>query len=109
MTLICASCFPVFLFFISCSSYLDAAKNVMTLFQHRGWTSIITDDLVENVLTMMSVGIGLITGLVGLIIGATDQNVFAGMGLDSPQLAGFVYVSLRLVMRGCALLLIPAI
>ena len=62
----------------------------MTLFQHKGWTSIISENLVENVLLMISVGIGLVTGLVGLILAAADQNIFAGMGFDSPQLAGFV-------------------
>lgn len=49
-------------------SYLEAGRNVMILFQQRGWTSIIADSMVENVLCMTSVGIGLLTGLVGIIV-----------------------------------------
>jgi len=71
-------------------SYLDAGRNVITLFQNKGWTSIITDDLTDNVLFMVSVGIGLLTGLVGLVIANLDQNLFANMGFDDPGSVGFV-------------------
>merc|ERR1719203_670824 len=40
-------------------SYLEAGRIVMTLFQHRGLTAIITDDLVDNCLMLVSFGIGL--------------------------------------------------
>jgi hypothetical protein len=69
-------------------SYLDAGKNVITLFQNKGWTTIITDDLAENVLFMMSLVIGLITGLVGFVV-ANLNNVFANMGVDNPGSFGF--------------------
>lgn len=71
-------------------SYLEAGKNVMTLFQNKGWTVIITDDLIENVLFMVSVGVGLVTGLVGLIMGKANQNLFAGIGVDDAGIVGFV-------------------
>jgi len=71
-------------------SYLDAGKNVMTLFQNKGWTTIITDDLAENVLFMMSIVIGLVTGLVGLVVASLDENIFANLNLDNPASAGFV-------------------
>mmetsp|Transcript_36165 Transcript_36165/g.79151 ORF Transcript_36165/g.79151 Transcript_36165/m.79151 type:complete len:505 (+) Transcript_36165:52-1566(+) len=71
-------------------SYLEAGKNVITLFQNKGWTTIITDDLAENVLFMMSVGIGLVTGLVGLIISSIDKDIFAGIGYDDAGGVGFV-------------------
>lgn len=70
-------------------SYLDAGRNVMTLFQNKGWTVIITDDLAENVLFMISVGIGLITGLIGLILASLDQNLFANFEDASPTTIGF--------------------
>lgn len=71
-------------------SYLDAGKNVITLFQNKGWTTIITDDLAENVLFMMSIVIGLITGLVGLIVASLDQNIFANLNVENPGSAGFL-------------------
>jgi hypothetical protein len=43
-------------------SFVDAAKNVITLFKSRGWTAIITDYMVDRVLMMISFGNGLITG-----------------------------------------------
>lgn len=46
-------------------SYLDAGKNVLQLFQNKGWTVIITDDLCDNALGLVSFAIGLITGVVG--------------------------------------------
>jgi hypothetical protein len=58
------------------------------LFQNKGWTTIITDDLAENVLFMMSLVIGLITGLVGFVV-ANLNNVFANMGVDNPGSFGF--------------------
>jgi hypothetical protein len=71
-------------------SYLDAGKNVITLFQNKGWTTIITDDLAENVLFMMSIVIGLITGLVGMVVATLDQNIFANLEDVNPGTAGFV-------------------
>lgn len=46
--------------------YLEAGKNVMALFRNRGWEAIITDDLVENVIFLLSLIVGLIMGGVAL-------------------------------------------
>ena len=62
----------------------------MTLFQNKGWTTIITDDLSENVLFMMSVVLGLLTGLVGLIMSNLDQELFANINADNPTGIGFL-------------------
>jgi hypothetical protein len=70
-------------------SYLDAGRNVITLFQNKGWTTLITDDLAQNVLFMMSVGIGLATGLIGLIFATIDKDIFAGIGYDDAGPVGF--------------------
>jgi len=48
--------------------YLDAGKNVMRLFQDRGWEAVIADDLVSNALFLVSLIVGLVTGGVGLIV-----------------------------------------
>ena len=75
-------------------SFLDAGRNVITLFQNKGWTTIITDDLTDNVLWLMSIGIGLATGLVGFIMGAADQDMFSGIGYDqNGGTVGFMYVT----------------
>jgi hypothetical protein len=71
-------------------SYIEAGRNVMTLFQNKGWSTIITDDLADNVLMMVSVSIGLCTGLVGLILGKINQNLFSGIGYDDAGVVGFV-------------------
>jgi hypothetical protein len=54
-------------------SFLEAGSNVMTLFKSRGWTAIIADVLVDTVLFMVSVGVGILTGLVGLAAGGMVQ------------------------------------
>jgi len=71
-------------------SYLEAGKNVMQLFQNKGWTTIITDDLVENVLFMVSVGIGLITGLLGYGMALLHKQQLQNAGFDDIGLMGFI-------------------
>mmetsp|Transcript_18977 Transcript_18977/g.28303 ORF Transcript_18977/g.28303 Transcript_18977/m.28303 type:complete len:495 (-) Transcript_18977:253-1737(-) len=71
-------------------SYIDAGKNVMRLFQNKGWTVLITDSLVENVLFMMACGIGLITGLIGYVYAKLDEDVFAGLYIEDAGVPGFL-------------------
>jgi len=54
-------------------SYLEAAKGVTDLFQSRGWTTIVTDDLVSNALSLVILVDGLITGLLGLALTQIDS------------------------------------
>ena len=58
--------------------YLEAGKNVMTLFRQRGWTIIIADNLVSNVLSLFVVVVGVVTGCVGLIMNAINPSWFQG-------------------------------
>ena len=51
-------------------SFMEAGRNVMALFKSRGWTAIIADFLVDTVLLMVSLAVGVLTGLVGLAIGS---------------------------------------
>jgi len=54
-------------------SYLEAGKNVFTLFKNRGWEAIIADDLVSMTLFLVSLMVGLVTGGVGIgLIRQTD-------------------------------------
>ena len=49
-------------------SYMDAGKNVMTLFKNRGWTTVISDNLVNRMLSVMCLGIGLVVALLALLV-----------------------------------------
>ena len=55
-------------------SYLESGRKVMELFRARGWTAIITNDLVGYVLSFTAMVIGLLTGLCGLIIEVITSN-----------------------------------
>ena len=46
-------------------SFMEASRNVVALFRYRGWTAIIADILVDTVLLMMSLIVGVLTGIVG--------------------------------------------
>ena len=52
------------------SSFMESGRSVMTLFQQRGWTSIITDLMVDTVLALVGAGVGLMTGLLAVVLGA---------------------------------------
>jgi hypothetical protein len=80
-----------FQFKITGYNYLDAGKNVITLFRNKGWTTIIADNLADNVLFMVSIMIGLLSGLVGFIVTTLDQNIFANFGFESPGGVGFMF------------------
>lgn len=58
--------------------YLDAGKNVISLFRARGWSTIISDNLVYRMLGIMSLAIGFFVALIcvifALITGETDGS-----------------------------------
>jgi len=59
-------------------SYLEAGKNVMTLFRQKGWSIIIADNLVSNVLSLFCLIIGGLTGCMGLVMNETNPSWFEG-------------------------------
>jgi len=58
-------------------SYLEAGKNVFTLFKNRGWEAIIADDLVGNVFFILSLCVGGICAAIGYGAFDGDQELFA--------------------------------
>jgi len=85
--------------------YIDAGRNVFQLFQQKGWTVIISDDLTARVLTMVSFGVGVLTGLVGLAIALADKNMFADLGFEgSAAFVGF-FIGLVVGMVFCSILM----
>jgi hypothetical protein len=69
--------------------FVDAGHNAIDLFRKRGWTSIVTDDLIPTVLLMVSLVIGGVTGGFAMLI----ENI-QGFGLfpsfGQPQLSAFL-------------------
>ena len=45
----------------------------MTLFRNRGWDAIIADDLIGNVLLLVSIVVGGMAGVVGIIVASTSS------------------------------------
>ena len=79
-------------------SFIDSGKNVMTLFKTRGWTTIITDNLVGSVFGMLSIGVGLITGLIGILLASMKGlgAEFAGGAFAVGFIVGLVLTSVLL-------------
>lgn len=74
-------------------SYLEAGKNVMTLFQQKGWSIIISDNLVSNVLSLFCLIVGGLTGCVGLVMNEIEPSWFAGYGSSAMGVAfGFSFL-----------------
>lgn len=48
--------------------YVHAGKNVFNLFQEKGWTAVISDNLTARVLGMLSFGVGIFTAVLAGII-----------------------------------------
>ncbi len=63
-------------------SFMEAGKNVMTLFKSRGWTVIISDMLVDSVLSMVAMGVGVLTGIIGILVAqAAGIDLSQGMAV----------------------------
>lgn len=69
-----------------------AGSNVMTLFKSRGWSAIVADVLVDTVLLMVSLAIGILTGL--------SLALLASVANWSQEMMGvaLMYVTLNLRM-----------
>ena len=48
--------------------YMEAGKKVMKLFNERGWTVIINDNLISHALFLMSLVIALMSAVVGVYV-----------------------------------------
>jgi hypothetical protein len=68
-------------------SFMEAGKNVMTLFRSKGWTTIVTDNLVDSALGMVSIGMGVLTGVTALFLASVTGMDLA---IAIPFCIGFV-------------------
>lgn len=74
--------------------YLEAGKNISTLFADRGWSVILNDNLVDNCLGLLSILLASISGTFGLIQEATSSwfEVF-GDDLSKPSAFTFAFLT----------------
>lgn len=71
---------------------MEAGRNVMTLFRNRGWTAIIADMMIDTVLFMVSLGVGLLIGIISVGIAAlVGQGDSATMAISFLIGCGFGY------------------
>ena len=68
--------------------FLDASYNASVLFDKRGWTVIVSDDLVPNILLIASIVIGGVTGCFAHLISQLDSLHVTS--LEDPGLVSFV-------------------
>ena len=59
-------------------SFVEAGGNVMKLFRERGWTSIITDNMTDTVLFMVSLGIAILVGILAIFTSAIQGGSDGG-------------------------------
>jgi hypothetical protein len=83
-------------------SYLQAGKQVFGLFKSRGWEAIIADDLVGNVLLLVSVIVGGLIGSLGIAIEATS-DLFDDAGGNAKFVAFILGFIIGLVVCSIAL------
>ena len=67
--------------------FLEAGHRATELFYKRGWTSIVSDDLVPNILFMTSLVIGGVTGCVAHLLSAVDR--LHVLSINEPGLVSF--------------------
>jgi hypothetical protein len=67
-------------------SYLDSGKRAMTLFKERGWSSIITDNLVGYVLSFISFTVGVLTGAAAVAIDSLVSHY-----LHDPEYVSYIF------------------
>jgi len=79
-------------------NYTTAGKKVMELFQSRGWSTVISFDLVSGALFMSSVMVGLLSGICGVIIQKTFPSWSKGLGDDSGMLFFWVAFLIGLLL-----------
>lgn len=80
----------------------EAGKNVFTLFKNRGWDAIIADDLISNVLLLVSLVVGGVIGALAVALEATT-DLYDDAGGDARAVAFFLGFLIGLVVCSVAL------
>ena len=70
--------------------FLEAGHLATELFRRRGWSMIVTDDLIPNVLYILSLVIGGVTGLFAVLVEVLGNYNFVAMPQSSSSLVAFL-------------------
>jgi len=70
--------------------FLEAGHHATELFRRRGWSMIVTDDLIPNVLFILSLVIGGVTGLFAVLVELLENFQFVAMPQSSSSLVAFL-------------------
>lgn len=66
-------------------SYIESGRAVMALFERRGWTTIINDDLIANVLSLSIIALSLFCAAIGYTFAFFFSSYFISCGITSPS------------------------
>mmetsp|Transcript_26272 Transcript_26272/g.39777 ORF Transcript_26272/g.39777 Transcript_26272/m.39777 type:complete len:498 (+) Transcript_26272:81-1574(+) len=72
-------------------NFMEAGKNVMTLFRSRGWTAIIADQLVDAVLSMVAIAVGVLSGIIGIFAAKAAGVDLSDGKVMAPFSLGFLF------------------
>jgi hypothetical protein len=86
-------------------NYVEAGRGVFDLFEEKGWSSIISDDLCDRVLALISVGVGLLTGLVALLVTYWDNGLLNTLDLGEYELMIAFFIGLIVGLVFCNILM----
>jgi hypothetical protein len=67
---------------------VDAGLHSTELFEKRGWTTIVSDDLVPNLLSMICLGIGGLTGMIAYLLERLEPLSLTSLGV--PLMTSFM-------------------
>ena len=70
--------------------FLEAGHHATELFRRRGWSMIVTDDLIPNVLCILSLAIGGVTGLFAVLVEVLENFQFVAMPEKTTTLVAFL-------------------
>ena len=63
--------------------YISSGKKAMELFQARGWTTIITDNLIHRSLSLVAIVIGALSGFLGMLLAKATGWATTTLGENS--------------------------
>ena len=72
--------------------FFQAGKNVAILFQERGWSRLIADDLTDNILLIVKLAVATSTGAFAWILSSGNNHyaMVSGLSYYHPYTAGFL-------------------
>jgi hypothetical protein len=69
-------------------SYIDSGRKVVELFRARGWTSIVTDNLVGYTLGFTTCAVAIVTGLLGVVV---EWSISSTLNDSNPESKSYIF------------------